>query len=191
MVVFDENKALLITWTCYGTWLPGDARGFVSNKVTSFGAYERKRNQVGEWPHPGDERIRGFALSHQKWDTAILTPDDAFCVAESLCELAENRHWRIRRAAIMRQHVHVVVSNCPDDGPAVRRVLKGVTQADLCRALGESSKRWTQRGSDRYLNGSEAIEAAINYVAEQEFKLAEVIDGVAYRRSPTDRETRQ
>jgi hypothetical protein len=27
----DEPFALHITWTCYGTWLPGDQRGHVSN----------------------------------------------------------------------------------------------------------------------------------------------------------------
>ena len=67
----------------------------------------------------------------------------------------------------------------------VRRVLKGVTQTDLCRDRGEWKKWWTQRGSDRYLNGAEAIEAAIHYVAEQAYKLAEVIDGIPYRCVPT------
>jgi REP element-mobilizing transposase RayT len=180
MAVFDENKALLITWTCYGTWLPGDDRGSVSNKVNEYSAYERKQNQVGELPLAGDERTRGFARSHQKWDTEELTVDDAACVAQSLCTLADERNWTIHRAAIMRHHVHAVVANCPDDGPMVRRVLKGVTQADVCRERGQSQKLWTQRGSDRYLNGAEAIEAAIQYVAEQAYKFAEVIDGIPY-----------
>jgi len=180
-VILDENKALLVTWTTYGSWLPGDDRGFVSNRVTRVGTYERKRNALGELPYAGDERTRAIAQGQQKWTTTFLTPENAWCVAQSLCELANKRGWLIPRASIMRQHVHVVVIQCPDDGPAVRRVLKGVTQSDLCKHEGKQRRWWTHRGSNRYVKGAEAIEAAIKYVAEQEYKLAEVVAGKPYR----------
>ena len=76
----------------------------------------------------------------------------------------------------MGNHVHVVVQGCPDDGPAVRRVLKGNTQAALTKNHGSPRVWWTARGSDRYKHGQCAIDTAINYVANQEHKLAEVVD---------------
>ena len=38
----DKPFALHITWTCYGTWLPGDARGWVEDvQFTDGGARVR------------------------------------------------------------------------------------------------------------------------------------------------------
>ena len=31
LMFVNMDRHWLITWTCYGTWLPGDARGFVGN----------------------------------------------------------------------------------------------------------------------------------------------------------------
>lgn len=75
----------------------------------------------------------------------------------------------------MRNHVHVLVCNCPDDGPAVRRVLKGVSQAALNDVEGVR-RWWTSGGSDRYKHGNDAIEAAFAYVANQEGKLVEIVE---------------
>lgn len=179
-VILDENKAIFVTWTCYGTWLPGDLRGFVSNKLRGDGSFDRKRNAPGTEPHADDPYTHSVASGLQQWAPVVLTPALALRAAHALCELARKRNWMVLRAAIMANHVHVVVANCPDDGPAVRRVLKGVTSADLSKAERKPFRWWTAGGSNRYLNGTEAIEAGIKYVAEQEYKLAEVIDGVAY-----------
>ena len=150
-IIVDENRGLLITWTCYGTWLPGDERGFVSNKLKPTGSFERKINAAGERPHTDDSYTRAVAAELQKWPPVYLSPDDVFCVAKSLCEVAKNRQWRIPRAAIMRTHVHIVVRECPDDGPAVRRVLKGATQADLCElcAFSDDFRRSDRRVAAR------------------------------------------
>jgi REP element-mobilizing transposase RayT len=80
----------------------------------------------------------------------------------------------------MANHVHIVITECPDDGPAVRRILKGVAQAGLSDDAGENRRWWTRGGSDHYLHTEEAILAAIRYVAEQQFKLAEIIDTIAF-----------
>jgi hypothetical protein len=40
----------------------------------------------------------------------------------------------------MSNQVHMVVANCPDDGPAVRRVLKGVAQAALNQLSGRAGR---------------------------------------------------
>ena len=77
----------------------------------------------------------------------------------------------------MTNHVHVVVRDCPNDGPAVRRVLKGSSQADLNDHFGHNRRWWTAGGSDRYKNDWPAIEAAVQYVENQPGMLAGIIDG--------------
>jgi REP element-mobilizing transposase RayT len=96
--------------------------------------------------------------------------------AESLVKAAAKRGWRIVRGALMANHIHVVIMDCPPDGEAVRRILKGNSQAALSEHAGGSRRWWTAGGSDRYKNDHEAIAAAVQYVAEQPGKLVEIID---------------
>jgi hypothetical protein len=108
--------------------------------------------------------------------TVFLSPAEALCVAEALVEATQSRGWFIRRGAVMANHVHVVITDCPDDGPAVRRILKGTSQAALSRMTGRRPRWWTAGGSDRYKHGAGPIEAAIDYVARQPGMLAEIVD---------------
>jgi REP element-mobilizing transposase RayT len=112
----------------------------------------------------------------QQGETVWLTQAQALCAAKALVAAAQTRGWRILHAAAMANHVHVLLCNCPDDGSAVCRVLKGVSQAALNDAEGKSQRWWTAGGSDRYKHCNAAIEAADKYIAEQERKLAEIVD---------------
>ena len=42
-----EPLAVFMTWTTYGTWLPGDPGGYVSNTLKPDGHYERRQNLPG------------------------------------------------------------------------------------------------------------------------------------------------
>ena len=175
-----ENPfALLVTWTCYGTWLPGDERGYVSNTLRAGHGYRPKQNTPGTEFTADDVTTRERARRLQRGETVYLTVEQAVNVAQCLVKVAAREGWTIPRAAVMANHVHVVVQQCPRDGPSVRRLLKGNTQAALSELLGHSQRWWTAGGSDRYKKDLTAIEAAIQYVAKQEHKLAEIIDMVA------------
>jgi REP element-mobilizing transposase RayT len=168
--------ALFLTWTCYGTWLPGDERGFVSNSLLSGGGFEPKANTPGTPYRRDDGFTRQVAASLQKWDSVYLTQQQAMWAAESFVRTAESKFWRILRGAVMSNHSHLVVTDCPDDGEAVRRVFKGTSQAYLSEKMGQSQKWWTSGGSDRYRHTHAAIESTIRYVAGQHGKLAEIVD---------------
>ena len=166
--------ALLESWTCYGTWLPGDERGYVSNTLTDDG-YRRKHNEPGTPCDRDDQRTRERATQLQAHATVRLTRDQARCAAQAIVEAAIERDWLILRGAIMANHAHMVVANCPDDGPAVRRVLKGVSQAALSKLAAGPRRWWTRGGSDRYKHGARAVNAAVRYVAEQKHMLVAIV----------------
>jgi REP element-mobilizing transposase RayT len=172
----DRPFAIHITWACYGNWLPGDLRGYVSNTLDPKGGFAPKQNIPGT-PYTADD---GHTYKHarelQKYGTVRLTTDIARAAAEALVEAAAVRQWRILRAAIMANHVHVVITDCPDDGPEVRRVLKGTSQAGMSEKFGKPMRWWTAEGSDRYKHDWQAIDKAVNYVAGQEGILAEIVD---------------
>jgi REP element-mobilizing transposase RayT len=184
----DERPfAIHITWTCYGTWLPGDSRGYVSNTLLPEGGYQRKQNTPGTAVAVDDPYTRQRARALQKGPTVYLTAEEALCAARSLVDAARKRGWRILRGAVMSNHVHVVVTRCPDDGPEVRRILKGNSQASLSEATGRYQKWWTAGGSDRYKHDHAAIEAADVYVAQQAGMLAQITDMEASLVTPGER----
>jgi len=172
----DKLFALLITWTCYGTWLPGDARGYVSNTLLPEGGFEPKQNIPGTLYTENDLYTHARARRLQKEPSVWLTVEQARVAAEALVAAARKCAWQIPRAAIIANHTHVIVMDCPDDGPGVRRVLKGTSQAALSEHAGHPGRWWTAGGSDRYKHGATAIEAALQYVANQEGKLAEIVN---------------
>jgi REP element-mobilizing transposase RayT len=177
----EKAFALHISWTCYATWLPGDERGYVSNTLLPEGGFLPKENRPGTPYAEGDAYTRKQARNLQKDSTVYLPADLAEVAARAIVDAARKRGWRIIRAAFMANHVHVVIMDCPPDGEAVRRILKGVSQAALSERFGRNRRWWTSGGSDRYKNDDEAITNAVNYVADQPYKLVEIVDMVVHR----------
>jgi hypothetical protein len=178
---FDDSFAWLITWTTYGTWLPGDPRGNVSPVLRADGTYAKRKNTPGvEWA-AGDERTRKRARALQQFDSIRLDQDEAYAAAESIADAATSRTWLVLRGAVMATHAHVVLQGGGADGSAIRRILKGVSSAALSEHRGASLRWWTHGGSERGLRGAEAIAAGIKYVAEQEHILAQIIDNQCRR----------
>ena len=167
--------AMFTTWTSYGTWLPGDPRGHVSNTLGTDGAFAPKRNHRGTPYSQGDPRTLAAAQQIQKHDAVRLNTAQAFATAEALIKAARERNWFIIRAAIMSNHIHTLTTRCPDDGPAVRRIFKGITSAELSNKAGNPGRWWTHGGSDRYLHDQTSIDAVERYIREQPGILCEII----------------
>ncbi|MGO8691539.1 MAG: hypothetical protein ACLQLG_18100 [Thermoguttaceae bacterium] len=106
----EQPFALFISWTCYGTWLPGDRRGHVSNTLRSDAGAIRKRNTPGDSFTADDDLTHQIARSLQKSSTVCLAPQQALVVAAELVAAAGKRAWRIMRAAVMWNHAHVVIT---------------------------------------------------------------------------------
>ena len=172
----DKPFAIHITWTCYGTWLPGDERGYVSDTLLMGGGFLPKQNTPGTPCTTDDAYTRQHAHSLQRDPSVYLDVEQALIAAHALVKAARDRNWRIVRGALMCNHIHIVVMDCPDDGPAVRRILKGNSHAALAEHTGRRQRWWTAGGSDRYKHDWQAIENAVNYGAQQPGILVEIVD---------------
>src|SRR5690348_3503186 len=111
------DRYWLLTWTTYGTWLPGDARGFVSN-VSAEGGTEVRHNIPGTPYDADDARVRQRALANLVGQPVWLTAEQASLVARQLQETAEYRGWTLLAYAIMANHIHLVVGVPADPDPA-------------------------------------------------------------------------
>jgi hypothetical protein len=111
------DRYWLLTWTTYGSWLPGDARGFVSNVADDQGKATR-HNTPGtpcDADHPG---LRHYASSLLRGEPLLLTAEQAPVLLKQFQETAAFRHWLLVAVAIMRNHVHLMVGVPGDPDPA-------------------------------------------------------------------------
>src|SRR5216683_5146883 len=85
-----------ITWTTYGTWLPGDARGWV---------------QWGEWgvKPPDPERERD-SRERMVEPAVVLTTEQRSLVEQTIADHCRIRGWELHAVRARTNHIHVVVT---------------------------------------------------------------------------------
>ena len=163
------TRTWLLTWTTYGTWLPGDERGFVSNVAEGDGP-EVKHNVSGT---PYDARQRGLALAartQMKGEPVWLSAAQAAPLAAQFRETAAFRGWTLHALAIMVNHVHLVATVPGDPEPeTLLRDFKSYGSRRLNREFGSPAGGtwWTVSGSRRKLPDECARIAAVRYVRNQ------------------------
>jgi hypothetical protein len=94
------DRYWLLTWTTYGTWLPGDRRGFVSDVVDGIGP-EVRHNIPGTPVDADDERVRARALENLVGQPVWLTTEQAAIALAQFQETAAFRGWSLLAAAVM------------------------------------------------------------------------------------------
>src|SRR5438270_6736343 len=106
-------RAWLLTWTTYGTWLPGDDRGSVTSVRANPGP-RVEHDQPGTPVDGSMPGLRAAAAATLKGSPVYLEAEHAAALLTQWHETAAYRHWRLRGVAIMANHVHLVVE-VPDD----------------------------------------------------------------------------
>ena len=165
------DRYWLLTNTCYGTWLPGDGRGFVGH-VWDHRADDDPTARRIEHDIPGtpcDEDMPGLekaARERMKGPPVLLALAHAEAALGQFQETAAFRRWSIEAAAIMINHFHLVVGVMGDPKPGkILGDFKSWATRTLSRKFGEPASEtwWTERGSKRKLPDDAARFAGINY----------------------------
>ena len=151
-----------LVWTTYGTWLPGDARGWTSDKKPGI-----------QPPDPGLERASRERMSES---AVILTETQRAIVEATVRRHCEVRKWDLLAVNVRSNHIHLVVSA---DRPAeiVLDQFKAWCSRKLSEAAGLSAavadgagrRRWFTEGGDKIVIDSEKdLVEAIDYVNERQ-----------------------
>jgi len=153
-----DPLAFFLTWPTYGTWLPGDQRGWVR--------YHRGH----QLPDP----VRAAAAQTVMTEEAcLLSRVQREVVEQTVRDHCKLREWELFAVNCRSNHLHVVVAAemHPDE---IRRQLK----AWCTRRLKEHQRKemgpntglrrhwWAERGSSRYIDDQDSLEAAICYVRD-------------------------
>ena len=151
-------KAYFLTWTTYGTWLPGDARGWVDRR--------RRHGEVVEAPDPEREATAREAM---RGEPVKLDPELRALVREALLDSAGRRDWSVHALQVRSNHVHVVLSAGDTPPGRVLGILKAYASRALNRARpGAWPRWWTRQGSKRSLFTDEVVARAVRYVQSQD-----------------------
>ena len=155
----DEPIAFFLTWTSYGSWLPGDNRGWV---------------KWHEGFRPSNEQTRQVAAANMVESELVLDKHQRNIVEQTINRHCEIRDWDLHAVSCRTNHLHVVVTAPSYDPEAVRDQFKAWCTRKLKehqRHIGHSEDKmrrhwWTEGGSQRYINDKVSLEAAILYVLE-------------------------
>jgi REP element-mobilizing transposase RayT len=140
-----------ITWTTYGTWLPGDERGWVlkGNPGVQSGIPELYRASQQQMT----EQAVVFSQSQRRMVDATIRKH---------CEI---RHWNLLALNVRTNHIHLVVK-ADVSGWEVMKQLKSWATRALQSTEPKRKRWWTRRGYVRYLEDDDAIENAVRYTLE-------------------------
>ncbi len=162
-----DDPTWLLTWTTYGTWLPGDARGFVSRTPTDAGPHEIFNSPAQ--PYSADQpELSESAKERMSGEPVHLDAQHATTAGDAFMEAATKHQIRLVAYAIMSDHVHVLCQ-ASQEGPELLQLMKGVSSRRLGQAfpLANSPRWWTKSGSIRHLKPGDDPTAAIDYVCKQ------------------------
>jgi len=167
------DRHWLLTWTTYGTWLPGDQRGFVGDTRDEAGA-KQLHNVPGTPVDSNMPLLKAHARRIMRGPPIYLARDPAQALLDQFGETARYRGWLLLAVGIMANHIHLVVGVPGDPDPSdLLGDFKSYGSRALSRRWGKpiSNTWWTESGSKRKLRDEQAVRSAIQYVRHQEYPL--------------------
>ncbi len=145
-----EPLAYFITWTTYGTWLPGDDRGW---------------NRKGELEdQPPDALFHEAASAHMKESPFLLSEADRQVVAKTIRDHGDLRGWNLHAVNVRSNPVHVVVTAREYKPETVASQFKAWCTKKLRPSHPDRKRFWTEGASRRWINREDSLTAAIEYI---------------------------
>ena len=152
-----DSHTLFITWTTYGSWLPGDVRGW------------RKTRAGTQKPQP---LLANWCRERMKEEAVLLNEKQRRAVEQVFIRHAEIRGWELHTVNVRSNHIHVVVT--ADRPPNQVRDQFKANATRVLRELDEpvkNEKIWTRGGDVQLIDGESELESVIRYVSEAQDRM--------------------
>lgn len=157
--MYSDPLGYFITWSCYGTWMPGDDRGWT------------KWHTGEEVPQP---LLADWCREQMTEQPLFLDDSQRIIVNDTVALHCQIRGWYLHAVNCRSNHCHTVVTASSHDGEEVRdqlkswckRKLKDEQKLNRTESKDIREKWWTGKGSVRYLFDEKSLEAAIRYTLE-------------------------
>jgi REP element-mobilizing transposase RayT len=148
---------LFITWTTYGSWLPGDRRGW------------RKWHSGQRQPQP---LLEDWCRERMKEAPVVLHKEHREAVEKVCREHAALRHWILHAIAVRSNHVHLAVT-ARDVPSKVRDQFKANGTRVLRKTIVPISneKVWTRGGDIEILDKDEDLYQVVLYITDAQDRM--------------------
>lgn len=178
------DRFWLLTWTTYGTRLPGDPRGTIGVLHSQVGT-QIDRNRPGDPEIESSAALQRYGASIMKGDPVFLNQEQARVLLTQFHCTSGYRQWRLLAVAIMKNHIHLGVNVHGDPEPeSIMRDFKSYGSRALNLQWGKpkSETWWTESGSSRKLDSESSVLGSVRYMRDQEFPLViwTIEDGMVY-----------
>ena len=148
--IMNDPLAYFLTWTTYGTWLPGDNRGWI------------KRNESGvQSSEPGLKKLAKQKMTEER---VILSQEQRLIVDQQIRAHADHRAWNILALNVRTNHVHLVIEAHASPEEVMRQMKMWCTQK--LKQSTRQTKWWTKNGDCKLLFTEEAVENVVRYTLE-------------------------
>ena len=154
----ETTLAYFFTWTTYGTWLPGDERGWVK--------------WHGGFQQPS-EPLRQYSTAKMVESAITLDPQQRELVDATIRRHCEIRNWSLHALNVRTNHVHVVVTAIEYAPETVVEQFKAWSTRKLkaqstigINATKPRQRWWTEGSSRGSINRESDLAAAVEYVLE-------------------------
>lgn len=143
--------AYFLTITTYGTWLPGDQRGWTEHH--------------GGFQLP-DLRKQVNSQLRMKEGACVLDRIERGLVERQVAETCGVRGWTLYAVSCRSNHLHAVIGASEVSALKVRTDIKAWCTRCLKDRSARRNRWWTDRGSTRWIFKEKDLEAVIVYVLE-------------------------
>jgi REP element-mobilizing transposase RayT len=138
----------MATWTTYGTWLPGDERGYVNNKGQTL---------------RGEKGILRKNQKRQKTPTVKLNRQEKKMAEEVIFDEAKRIEHKIIALAVCTNHVHLLAKPHQQSIEDIIGRYKSITTRAFWE-YGRKGKIWTRGFDKQFCFTTKELTARTKYV---------------------------
>ena len=139
----------MITWTTYGTWLQGDAKGFVADGEVRGENIALKKSNIGS--------LTRAAVRLGRREKEI--------VRDAILEAAKRFEQKILSIAVYSNHVHIVCEYVDVPIDVIVGYYKNAGRVALQKS-GFEGRVWTRGFDKRFCFNEKELKARIKYINE-------------------------
>ena len=147
-----EPLAYFLTWTTYGTWLPGDERGW------------NRKDELADLP--GNRVFNEAAESNLKETPFCLSDSDREIVESTVRKHCSIRNWELYALSVRSNHVHAVVTAENYKPDTVASQFKAWCTRNLKCNYPRRERYWTEGASQRWINQESELRTVVKYTLE-------------------------
>ena len=154
---------VLLTWTTYGAWLPGDPRGFRTRHGRRYVPPPQRYTDPDEPAYNAEDFERLYEWARERaGDGVRLGEEERRIVEQKLVKLALDVGAVVAAVHVGEMHIHMVLFAEKDKVAGLVRRLKGVTSRELGR-MGMVGRVWARGYHCRLLRDRDVV-GAVRYV---------------------------